>query len=89
MSGHDWTEVVGAVGLFALITTVISVTVVQLAATWRAKVTLAREAEYRKLAEGAAQAQEATERRLAELGERFGQMQTRLASIERILEQVE
>ncbi|MEV8513705.1 hypothetical protein [Dactylosporangium sp. NPDC051484] len=89
MSGQDWTEVVGAIGLFALVITVISVTIVQLAATWRAKATLAREAEYRKLAETAVQTQEATERQLADLGERFGQMQTRLASIERILKQVE
>jgi TolA-binding protein len=89
MSGQDWTEVVGAIGLFALITTVISVTIVQLAATWRAKAALAREAEYRKLAEVAVQTQEAAERRLAGLDERFGQMQDRLASIERILKQVE
>jgi hypothetical protein len=89
MSGQDWTEVVGAIGVFALVTTVITVTIVQLAATWRAKAALSREAEYRKLAEVTAQTQEATERRLASLDERFDQMQDRLASIERILKQVE
>lgn len=89
MSGQDWTEVVGAIGLIALIATVISVAMVQLGATWRAKAALAREAEYRKLAEVAVQTQEATERRLADLDERVGQVQTRLASIERILKQVE
>ena len=89
MTGQDWTEVVGAVGIFTLVTTVITVTIVQLATTWRAKAALAREAEYRKLAEVAVQTQEATERRLSGLDERFGQMQDRLASIERILKQVE
>ncbi|TDC54721.1 hypothetical protein E1258_23625 [Micromonospora sp. KC207] len=89
MSGQDWTEVVGAIGLFTLIITVISVTIVQLASTWRAKAALAREAEYRQLAEAAVQTQEATERRLAVLDEQVGQVQTRLASIERILKQVE
>jgi nitrate/nitrite-specific signal transduction histidine kinase len=89
VSGQDWTEVVGAIGLLTLIITVISVTIVQVAKTWRARATLAREAEYRKLAETAVRTQEATERQLADLGERFEQMQTRLASIERILKQVE
>ncbi|PZG02556.1 hypothetical protein [Micromonospora deserti] len=89
MSGQDWTEVVGAIGLIALITTVISVTIVQLGATWRAKAALAREAEYRQLTEAVVQTQEVTERRLADLGERFGTMQARLAEIERVLKQVE
>lgn len=89
MSGQDWTEVIGTIGLFTLIITVISVTLVQLGATWRAKATVAREAEYRKLAEAAVQAQETTERRLAGLDEQVGQVQTRLASIERVLKQVE
>jgi hypothetical protein len=82
MSGQDLTEVVGAIGLFALVITVIAVTVVQLAASWRAKATLAREAEYRTLAETAVRTQEATERRLAALDEHIGQVQTRIAAID-------
>lgn len=89
MSAQDLTEVVGAVGLFALVITVITTVVKQVGATTRAKAALSREAEYRKLAETAVQAQEGTERRLAGLEEGTGQMQTRLAAIERILKQIE
>lgn len=89
MSGNDWAEVVGAVGIFAFITTVITVIIVQVAITIRAKAALAREDEYRKLAERAIQLQETTEKRLAALDEQAGQTQSRLVSIERILKQVE
>lgn len=82
MSEHDWTEVVGAIGIFTLLTAVITVTIVQLATSWRAKAALGREAEYRTLAETAVRTQESTERQLAELN-------TRLRSLERILKEVE
>jgi hypothetical protein len=89
VTGQDWTEVVGAIGLFTLVITVVTVTIVQVATTVRAKATLAREAEYRKLAESAIETQQAIERQLAELTEHSGRTQDRLASIERILTQVE
>jgi phage shock protein A len=89
VTGQDWTEVVGAIGLFTLVITVVTVTIVQVSTTVRAKATLAREAEYRKLAESAIETQQAIERQLAELKEHSGRVQDRLASIERILTQVE
>jgi len=89
MNGNDWAEVVGAVGIFAFITTVVTVIIVQVATTIRAKATLTREDEYRKLAEKAVQLQEATEKRLVTLDEQAQQTQARLTSIERILKQVE
>ena len=82
MSEHDWTEVVGAIGIFTLLTTVIAVTIVQLATSWRAKAALAREDSYRTLAETAVSTQENTERQLTELN-------TRLGALERILKDVE
>jgi hypothetical protein len=89
MNGNDWAEVVGAVGIFAFIITIITVIIVQVATTIRAKAALAREDEYRKLAERAVLLQEAIEKRLVALDEQAGQTQTRLTSIERILKQVE
>ncbi len=82
MSEHDWTEVVGAIGIFTLLTTVIAVTIVQVATSWRAKAALAREDAYRTLAETAVRSQEATERTLGELNDR-------MRSLERILKEVE
>ena len=89
MSGHAWAEVVGAAGIFALLTTVISVTVVQVASSWRAKAVLAREDGYRQLAETAVRSQESTERQLTELGTRLAGIETRMTSVERVLKEVE
>lgn len=89
MSGHDWAEVVGAVGLFAFVTTVVTVIIVQVATTMRAKAALAREDEYRKLADKAVELQAATERRLASLDDQLGRTASRLAAVEQILKQVE
>ncbi|MET8539650.1 hypothetical protein ABZW03_03180 [Kitasatospora sp. NPDC004799] len=82
MSGSDWTEVVGALGLFVLLTAVLTVVIWQFGATYRAKAVLAREEEYRKLAEAAVDAQQRTERQLTEV-------RGRLESMERILKEVE
>ncbi|WP_091634511.1 hypothetical protein [Micromonospora peucetia] len=89
MSEHDWTEVVGAIGIFALLLSVITVTIVQVAKTRRARVVGAREEEYRRLAESAVQAQEANGRVLAALDGRLGAMESRLVSVERVLKEVD
>jgi len=89
MSVNDWTELAGAVGVFTLATVIISIAIVQLAATARAKATLAREEGYRKLAETAAQTQQAIERHLTALADQSEQTRQRLTAIERILADVE
>jgi hypothetical protein len=89
MTGQDWTEVVGTIGVFALVISVATVGIWQLSATWRARAVLAREREYRTLADRSALVQESTERQLAEIGGRLAEMQTRLQSVERVLKDVE
>lgn len=88
-TGTDWTQVAGAIGVFTLLTTVISVIIWQIATTRRAKVLLVREQEYRRIAEEGVATQQNTEHQLKDLGERLVEMQSRMASIERILQQVE
>ncbi|MBE8521537.1 hypothetical protein ILP97_29280 [Amycolatopsis sp. H6(2020)] len=78
MNWHQWQEIIGVTGVFALL----SITIVQLASTWRAKAKLAREHEYRSLAEQAVRTQEETERQLKDV-------QDRLRSIERVLKEVD
>lgn len=85
MSSHDWTEVIGAVGLVAIVVVVVTT----LASTWRARVLVGREAEYRKLAETALRVQEDTARRLGEIDGRLADVQSRLAAVERVLRDVE
>ena len=89
MTGQDWTEVVGTIGVFAFVISVTVVGIWQLAATWRARAVLAREREYRTLADRSAVVQESTERQLAEIGGRLAEMQSRLQSVERVLKAVE
>ncbi|MEV1156707.1 hypothetical protein AB0J27_15065 [Micromonospora chokoriensis] len=89
MSEHDWTEVVGAIGIFALIISMFTVTVVQLAKTRRARYEAARADDYRQLAETAARAQEENARLLAAMEARLGGMETRMNGVERVLTAVD
>lgn len=82
MSGSDWAEAVGVVGLFLLVIVVLTMTIWQFGATYRAKAVLAREDEYRKLADTAVELQKETARELTEL-------RGRLAAVEHILKDVE
>ncbi|MEU8165979.1 hypothetical protein AB0B97_05625 [Micromonospora sp. NPDC049004] len=89
MSEHDWTEVVGALGIFGFLISVVTVTVVQFAKTRRARYEAARADDYRRLAETAAQAQAENTRLLAALDGRLGGMDTRMATLERVLREVD
>lgn len=89
MSGSDWTEVVGAVGLFALVIATLCTVIVQVAATARAKAVLARESEYRDLARASTDAQSAVERQLETLLAQSSTVRDRLDAIENILKAVE
>lgn len=89
MSGHDWTEVVGAIGLFTLVITVITVILRHLTTTSRTKAALTREHEYRSLADAVLRVQENNERQLAAINDHIGQLQAKVTSLERILKEVE
>lgn len=89
MSTSDWQEIIGTIGVFLLVTTAVTVTIWQLAATRRAKAQVARENEYRTIADKALALQESTERQLAEIGGRLAEVQTRMTSLERVLKEVE
>ncbi|MEV1070421.1 hypothetical protein [Micromonospora parva] len=89
MSEHDWTEVVGAIGIFGFLISVVTVTVVQIAKTRRARYEAARTDDYRRLAETAAQAQAENTRLLAAMDGRLGGMETRMTTLERVLREVD
>jgi hypothetical protein len=89
MDGHEGAEVAGAIGIFAFMITVITVIIVQVAATIRARMALAREDEYRKLAESGTDAQQRTERHLGAIDGRLAAMEDRLESLEKVLKTVE
>ncbi|MDG4807484.1 hypothetical protein O7634_12055 [Micromonospora sp. WMMD1120] len=89
MSDHDWTEVVGAIGIFALLISVFTVTVVQVAKTRRARYEATRADDYRKLAEKVAEAQAENARLLEALDGRLGGLETRMTGVERVLSDVD
>lgn len=89
MDGHDLAEVAGAIGIFAFITTVITVIIVQVGATVRARAALAREEEYRRMAEAGLETQREIEKRLAEAARNLGEMEKRMGALEKILLTVE
>ncbi|MEU7585669.1 hypothetical protein AB0A95_05140 [Micromonospora sp. NPDC049230] len=89
MSEHDWTEVVGAIGIFAFLVSVATVTIVQLAKTRRARYEAARADDYRQLAETAARAQAENARLLAAMDGRLAGMETRMTGVERVLVEVD
>ena len=81
-SSSDWTEVVGAIGIFAVLLALIIVLLTQAGAWMRARMKLAREAEYRDLLERTHQSQESLSRQLTDIN-------LRIQNIETILKQVE
>ncbi|GGT36874.1 hypothetical protein P6B95_21890 [Streptomyces atratus] len=89
MNDHEWQEVIGTIGIFVLLIAVVVTIIWQGAISLRAKAQLARESEYKKLAEAAVTGQQNIERQLAEIGGQVSELQSRTDSIERVLKDVE
>ncbi|MDW5324813.1 hypothetical protein [Plantactinospora sp. KLBMP9567] len=88
MGSDAWTMLL-VLGIFTLATTVVVVVIWQAFATWPARATLAREREYRALAETAVATQEKTERRLEEVTGQLAEIRDRVTALERLLREVE
>lgn len=86
---YTWPAVAAIIGLFILVTAVVTILIWHRSATTRAKVQLVREREYRELAEGAVAAQERNDRQLAEISSQLQDMRGRLETFEKILKEVE
>lgn len=81
----DLTPTIGmlfVLGLLTLITVIIVVAIWQFATTQRAKASIAREEAYRKLAEESAKTQ-------TEIAEALKEMRPKLATIEKLMREVE
>lgn len=89
MDSHGWQELAGVIGMFILVTVVVTVAIWQFAATRRLKAQLAAMAPYRPLAESSVRVQEETSRQLGEVTTRLRETTTRLERLENILKEVE
>jgi Tfp pilus assembly protein PilO len=76
-------------GFMLLVTAVTVVVIWQVAVSIRARATVSREQEYRRLAEQAVATEETAQRQLGELNDRMAEIQARMASLERVLKEVE
>ncbi|TDC72703.1 hypothetical protein E1193_27155 [Micromonospora sp. KC606] len=63
--------------------------VARIAPTWRARAQVARDQEYRALAERSARIQEDMSRQLAAISGRLTEVEGRMTSVERVLKDVE
>ena len=86
--GATWSEaVVGAVAVFMFFAAII-VVVWQLAATRRARMSVAREEAYRKLAEEVVAAQRQASQALEQTAAELAELRARTAEVERVLKEV-
>jgi acyl-homoserine lactone acylase PvdQ len=81
-------EAIAALGFFFAIATIGSVLIWQGMTTWRARMSVAREAAYRQLADDSVKAQERTADRLDRTVAELTELRQRTAELERLLKEV-
>lgn len=89
LDGHEWTEAIGAVGIFALLITTITVSIIQVGATRRAKAVLAEKRDLRELTETVSEGNRRVTDQLTGLRNQLDELQVRTAAVERLLKEVE
>jgi uncharacterized membrane protein YcjF (UPF0283 family) len=89
MKATDWQEVIGTIGLFALVLIVVTSIIWQFGAAWRLRAVTRSAAQYQQLADRSVTAQENTATRLTEHGEVLAELRTRLQAVEHILKDAE
>jgi hypothetical protein len=82
-------RIVEEIIIFLVVGAVVVAAIWQIGASRRAKAALARDADYRTIADRAIAAQEATEGRLADVTGQLGEMNMRVAAMERVLKDAE
>jgi hypothetical protein len=87
-TGFSWVDVVFILGIFTVLVTGVAIVVWQIFATWRARMSVAREEAYRKLAEDATEAQRRTSDWIEKATVELAELRQRTAELERILKEV-
>lgn len=83
-----WQEALMGAGALVFTGAIVVVVSIQVAATWRARMSVAREDAYRRLAEQATNAQQETSRQLAAATAELATIRERTTSLERLLKEV-
>lgn len=87
--GLSWAESIMIVGVLFVLALPVIVVIWQGLATWRARMSIAREAAYKTLAEDAARVQRETLAELRKASADLADLRQRTAELERILKEVE
>ncbi|BCH25731.1 hypothetical protein [Mesorhizobium sp. L-8-3] len=85
---HVQSGMIMGAAVLTLATIIIVTVIIQLSATWRARAQLAREDEYKKLAEQATAASTSAAAAGQRLADDISETKTRIASIEKLLREV-
>lgn len=88
-NGTDWPEAAIAIAGIALVTIIVVAVLWQVFSTWRARMSVAREEGYRKLAEEVTDAQAKTATGLEATARELTDLRERVAELERMLKEVE
>lgn len=83
-----WQEALMGATAFVFTGTIVVVVIIQVAATWRARMSVTREEAYRRLAEQATDAQQETARQLAVATNELAAIRERTTALERVLKEV-
>lgn len=88
-NGTEWPEAMIATAGVLMVTAIIVIVIWQIAASWRARVSVERETAYRELAGQSATLQEQLLAEQQRVASELGDVKTRVENIERILREVE
>jgi hypothetical protein len=83
-----WTEAIVAVGGIFMVTVILAVSIWQVFGTWRARMSVAREEAYRKLAEENLSAQTRLSVQQQRIADDLTSINERVANIEKLLKEV-
>lgn len=84
-----WQEVAMGITAIAFTLVIVVVVIIQLAATWRARMSVVREEAYRRLAEEATQAQQKTSQQMERVLAELTELRERTSQMQRVLKEVE
>jgi uncharacterized membrane protein len=85
----NWPEALTGAAAILLFAAIMVVLIVQVGATWRARMSVAREDAYRRLAEQATAAEQESARRLGQVETELTAVRTQTNELRRLLREVE
>src|SRR5690606_17949769 len=87
-NGHSWPDAIIVIGDIAMVTIIVVVAIWQVFASWRSRMSVAREEAYRKLAEDSMALQKQLAEQQTRMERDLATISGRVCGIEKVLEEV-